>query len=144
MILTKMNSNILYFTALAAVILQIFGFSGLILAVLLTMIISLINRMDYIKRTEESKEYANSRLAEIADTVNSIAQQVNELRANVEKNVFSLENRITEVKTDYRIEMESQYRDLVKKIIDVENRLIDIRKTVGAAFGTLEDRLESR
>jgi hypothetical protein len=93
---------------------------------------------------EQTNTGMNAKIGDISNKVNVITQQVNEMKSGAEKNVFALENRIDEVKTEYRIEMESQYRDLAKKIIEVENRLIEIRKTIGAAFGSLEDRLESR
>mgnify|MGYP001574728478 CR=1 FL=1 len=139
-----MKYSLLYIIAVALVILQLAGYPGLILAVLLTMIIMLLNAIDSARKIEETNTGVNARIGDISNRVNVITQQLNEMKSGAEKNVFALENRIDEVKTEYRIEMESQYRDLAKKIIEVENRLIEIRKTIGAAFGSLEDRLESR
>jgi len=139
-----MKYSLLYIIAVALVILQLAGYPGLILAVLLTMIIMLLNAIDSVRKMEQTNTGMNAKIGDISNKVNVITQQVNEMKSGAEKNVFALENRIDEVKTEYRIEMESQYRDLAKKIIEVENRLIEIRKTIGAAFGSLEDRLESR
>lgn len=139
-----MKYSVLYILTIIFVISQIFGFPGLLLAVLLVMIISLLNTIELARRLEENAASANTKIGEISGRLDAISQQVGEIMAEGEKKVFALENRIDEVKTDYRLELESQYRDLAKKIIDVENRLIDIRKTIGAAFGSLEDRLENR
>ena len=139
-----MKYSLLYIITVALVILHLAGYPGLVLAVLLTMIIMLLNAIDSARKIEETNTSMNAKIGDISNKVNVITQQVNEMKSDAEKNVFALENRIDEVKTEYRIEMESQYRDLAKKIIEVENRLIEIRKTIGAAFGSLEDRLESR
>lgn len=139
-----MRYGILYLIALIFAVSQIFGFPGLIVAVLMTLMISLLSTMSLKKSVEEGKESAATKLNEIGRRVDDISRQVTETKSSTEKSVFALETRVDEVKTDYRLEMESQYRDLAKKIIDVENRLIEIRKTVGAAVGSLEDRLESR
>lgn len=138
-----MKYSILYSITLLVLISQIFGFPGLLLAALLIIIISLLGTIHILQMGEDSNG-ANVRIEEVSNRVNAVSQQLGELKAGTDKNVFALETRIDEVKTDYRLELESQYRDLAKKIIDVENRLIEIRKTIGAAFGSLEDRIENR
>lgn len=138
-----MKYIILYSLTLLVIISQIFGFPGLLLAALLIMIISLLGTISALQ-VEETRDGVSARIEDISSRVDAVSQQLGELKAGTGKNVFALETRIDEVKTDYRLEMESQYRDLAKKIIEVENRLIEIRKTIGAAFGSLEDRLENR
>lgn len=139
-----MKYAILYTIALILLASQLMGFPVIIFAVLLTLIASLLSTIDSKNEIQENRNASNARIGEMENKINIVFQKLNEMNSNAQKNVFALETRIDEVKTDYRLELETQYRDLAKKIIDVENRLIEIRKTIGAAFGSLEDRIENR
>ena len=69
-----MRYSLLYIIALILVISQIFGFPGIVLAVLITLIISLLNTIDTAKNVEEGKESLNAKLVEIGVRVNVISQ----------------------------------------------------------------------
>lgn len=122
---------------------QLFGFPGLLIAILLVIIASLFNEIS-VRKTELTIEGLQTRTGELAEKISAASQQFNDIKSSSEKSLFALENRIDEIKTDYRLELESQYRDLARKIIEMENRLLEIKKTIGAAFGSLEDRMENR
>lgn len=138
-----MRYAILYPIAVIFALSQLFGFPGLVIATLLVIITSLLNAIR-TSRVELAAEGMQTRVSELAGRVDATSQQFNDMKSSSEKSLFALENRIDEIKTDYRLELESQYRDLARKIIEIENRLLEIKKTIGAAFGSLEDRLENR
>jgi len=138
-----MRYTILYPIAVIFALSQLFGFPGLLIAILLVIIASLFNEIS-VRKTELTIEGLQTRTGELAEKISAASQQFNDIKSSSEKSLFALENRIDEIKTDYRLELESQYRDLARKIIEMENRLLEIKKTIGAAFGSLEDRMENR
>ncbi|HLD83660.1 MAG TPA: hypothetical protein VI979_02285, partial [archaeon] len=63
------------------------------------------------------------------------------IRYDVGKEFYTIESRLEETRIDHQKEMDMNYRELARKIFDVENRLNATRKTFSAALGAMDDRI---
>lgn len=131
-----------YFVALMLIILELSGIWSLAIVLMLVLIITLvqkINMEDYLKLEKKGRE---RNLNNVAESVAIISKNVEDVRYNLDKHMFVIENRIAGMRTDCDASLEKHYRELAAKIFDVENKLTATRKTLAAAFGSLDDRLQ--
>jgi len=95
------------------------------IAVILFGIGKIVSEAEQIRLAEERKEM-QSTLKEIRDFLQEEFRYVQGMRARYDARFFSLDRKRAE--TDMRIER--NYRELVRKILNVENRMSDISKAV--------------
>ena len=114
---------------------------AIVIIFMLMLIIILLVKISSEKKIEKVDKDRGRLISLVTERLDSISGKVEDAKTNINKSVFVLENRIAEVKHSYETEMEDSYRELAKKIFDVENKLSAIKKTLGAAYGTLDERL---
>lgn len=114
----------------------------IIIALLIIMIITLLGKIDAKTETSKLKESLTEKLDSITQKVDAIPK-TDEIRESFRRDIQFVDGKISELRNEYTVELEKQYRELARKILEVENSIGEIRRTLGAAFGSLEERLES-
>jgi len=132
---------ILYIIVLAMILIELFEFWGLAIVLMLFLLITLVQKMSVENKIEASDRARKNLIDLITEKLDRLSSRIGEIGYNLDKHVFALENRIDEVRHFYEVEMDRNYRELARKIFELENRLNDIKKTVGAAFGSLDERV---
>ena len=132
---------ILYIVVLAIILIELFEFWGLAIILMLFLIITLVQKMSVESKIEETDRARKNLINLITEKLDNFSNRIGEIGYNLDKHVFALERRVDEVRHSYEIEMDRNYRELARKIFDLENRLNDVKKTLGAAFGSLDERV---
>ncbi|MBI2075632.1 MAG: hypothetical protein HYT72_00095 [Candidatus Aenigmarchaeota archaeon] len=114
-----------------------------VISMLLLLIIILLGKIDAKTEATKLKESIASKLDSITMKVDSIPK-TDDIKESFNRDIMFLDRKISELRNEYTVEMEKQYRELARKILEVENSVGEIRRTVGAAFGSLEERLGER
>jgi len=98
------------------------------------------------------QKFHNDEMFSINEKKNKILEKLLYRLAIIQKSVseisFSIKSmnrdaieKIEELRHDYQVEMEKQYRDLARKMIDLENKLNNIKKNLGIAYSSIDERL---
>jgi len=132
---------ILYIVVLAIILIELFEFWGFAIILMLFLIITLVQKMSVESKIEETDRARKNLINLITEKLDNFSNRIGEIGYNLDKHVFALERRVDEVRHSYEIEMDRNYRELARKIFDLENRLNDVKKTLGAAFGSLDERV---
>jgi len=140
---------ILYAIALVVVVMS---FSNLILigfTFLLVMIITIMQKIyvdSSLEKQSKKIEEMDSKRTRLVDLIlqrlESFSKTLQLLRHEISTVVSSNENKIQEIRHEASVESEKQYRELAKKILDVENRTTEIKKNLGVVYSTIDERLK--
>jgi 5-bromo-4-chloroindolyl phosphate hydrolysis protein len=132
---------ILYLIVLALILIELFEFWGLATILMLFLIITLVQKIHIEAKIKETDRTRKNTIDLVTEKLDIFASRIGEIGYNLDKHVYALENRINEARHSYEVEQDRNYRELARKIFDVENRLNDVKKTLGAAFGSLDERV---
>jgi hypothetical protein len=123
------------------ILIELFNFWGLAVIMMLFLIITIVQKFSVEYRVEETNRARKNLIDLITEKLDGFSSRISDIGYNLDKHVFALENRLDEVRHSYEVDMDKNYRELAKKIFELENRLGDVKKTLGAAFGSLDERL---
>lgn len=132
----------LYAITLILILVELSSQWGLAIVMMLILVITLLVKITSEERINDVKKDRELYINVISERLNSFSNKVDDLKANINKNAFNMQNRIYEVEHTAQREVESNYRDLVRKVFDLENKLGDVKRTLGAACGSLDERLQ--
>ncbi len=113
-----------------------------LISMLLLLIVILLGKINARSEVSRLKEGITEKLDAITSKIDAIPK-TDGIKESFNRDLLFLDSKVNELRNEYTVEMEKQYRELARKIAEVENGLGEIRRTLGAAFGTLEERLES-
>jgi replicative DNA helicase len=112
------------------------------IVVMLVLIIVLVQKISTEGKIEEVEKKRVKSIDTVAEKLDIFSNKAEELKKNLNRNMFVIENRIFEIGHSQQNEMEKHYRELARKIFDVENKLNSVKKTLGAAVGSLDERVK--
>jgi len=114
-------------------------------AILILMVILLFYKLNFdekirnILRCEKTK---TEQINTILNHINTISSNVLSMRNEVRRDIFAIESRLHWQKSDVELEIQKNYRELARKIIELENKLNHTRKTLAGYMSYLEERVE--
>ena len=132
---------ILYLIALIVIIVEFSGLWALASVLLLVLIISSLQKSyfeDVIKRVRKEKDDILNRISEKLDV---FSNGIDIVRKEMEENSSYVETRLNVLQDNYSNDMEKTYRDMTRKVIDIENKLNSIKRTLAAAYGAIDERM---
>jgi hypothetical protein len=132
---------ILYIIVLGMILIELLDFWGLAVILMLFLIITLVQKIYVEAKVKETEKTRKNMIDLVTEKLDIFSNRIGDIGYNLDKHVYALENRINEARHSYEVEMDSNYRELARKIFDLENRLNEVKKTLGAAFGSLDERL---
>ena len=115
----------------------------LVISMLLLLIAILLGKINTKTEVSRLKEGITEKLDAITSKIDAIPK-TDDIKESFNRDIMFLDRKISELRNEYTVELEKQYRELARKILEVENSVGEIRRTVGAAFGSLEERLGER
>ncbi|MBI5347555.1 MAG: hypothetical protein HZB66_03020 [Candidatus Aenigmarchaeota archaeon] len=148
-----LNNNVsilLYIIALGFTLAVLMSNWEVAVLALIIVTITLIQKIRMDEELEESRS-KRARLIEImTGSLDEISKKISDASADLRKQAFSVEakimnhvaEKISEERDRWKADIEGSYRELVRKIVDVENKHNSLKRTVGAGFGALEDRIK--
>ncbi len=150
-LLNNTTCIILYIVALGFTLAVLVSNWEIAVLALIILTITLIQKIRMDDEIEDSRK-KRARLIEIVtETLDDISRKLSDASSEFKKQLFSSEARVTNKLTEkiseerdkWKADLEGSYRELVRKIVDIENKHNSLKRTVGAGFGTLEDQIKN-
>ena len=123
----------LYGTALVVIIIllsDLWALAGLFIFVLM---ISLLQKIHLEDRIEEEIAGRKRNAELLLSRVDAIVKRIEDARYEISKSFFAVESRLEDVRSDSLKEMDMNYRELARKIAELEARLDTAKRTYSAA-----------
>jgi peptidoglycan hydrolase CwlO-like protein len=114
----------------------------LAISLVLILIITVVNKIDIEDSLLMQSKERERTLSRATESVIIISKKLEDIKYNIDKHMFSMENKIENLKHNNELHSEKQYRELARKILDIENKVNSSKKTLEAVFGNLDDRLQ--
>jgi len=131
---------VLNIAALAFILISV-GSWPVAVALMAIMIIVLVQKMWFRQELAKMDQKKDDLVEVVSAKIQDFSDKIVNIRDDVNRHMFAIENKISGEGKDYEKEMEMYYRDLAKKILDVENNLSKIKRTLGAGLGAMEERI---
>ena len=133
----------LYGTALVVIIIllsDLWAMAGLFIFVLM---ISLLQKIHLEDRIEEEIAGRKRNAELLLSRVDAIVKRIEEARYEISKSFFAVESRLEDVRSDSLKEMDMNYRELARKIAELEARLDTAKRTYSAALASFDERIQA-
>jgi len=130
---------------LVLILVKLLDLMAIASAILILMVILLFYKLNFdekirnILRCEKTK---TEQINTILNHINTISSNVLSMRNEVRRDIFAIESRLHWQKSDVELEIQKNYRELARKIIELENKLNHTRKTLAGYMSYLEERVE--
>ncbi len=138
----------LYMLALVLTLTMLISNWAVAVTSLLILAITLLQKIKTDEDMEETKRKF-SRITEIVTThLDDISKKIG---TEFQRHALAVEARITgqiteriaEERDKWKADIELSYKDITRKIVDIENKHNSLKRTVGAGLGALEDRIKT-
>ena len=133
---------VLYLIVIVIVVVELYDFWGIAIVMLLVLIITLVQKMDIVNKIEDGSRKRAEALSTVLNRIEYFSKNLFEFKQNLSRHLYGMETKIDEVRHEHEVEFEKSYRELAKKIFEIENKLTGVKKTLGAAFGSVDERLK--
>ncbi len=133
----------LYGTALVVIIIllsDLWAMAGLFIFVLM---ISLLQKIHLEDRIEEEIAGRKRNAELLLSRVDAIVKRIEDARYEISKSFFAVESRLEDVRSDSLKEMDMNYRELARKIAELEARLDTAKRTYSAALASFDERIQA-
>lgn len=132
---------ILYLAVLVLIIIEFSGLWALATALLIILIISSLQKSYFEGLYKKIKDEKEELFENINDKLDLFSNGIEAVRKQMEQNSTDLDNRLTDMQDSYSRDIEKTYRDLTGKIVEIENKLGVVKRTLGAAYGAIDERI---
>ncbi len=127
----------LYFIAVAFVLYQFFSTWSMAIAFLLVLLVALLQKISLERKLEREANEREKALGLVEERVGKFSEVVGSLRSDFNRSMFVFGSRLSGI----RAEIEADNDRFAGKLIEIENRIAAIKKTLGAAYGSVDERL---
>lgn len=135
-------ANIILIAIVLAGLLEVWTIS---IPILLILIIILLHKINFDNRLQEIEKTEDKR-KKIIDTalvsIDELSAKIIETKLELRKEMMEMENRASRQKAEMEAAAEKNYRELVGRIIMMENRLNQAKKNLAAYIWYLEKKME--
>ncbi len=111
------------------------------IAILMVLIIIIVQKLWLGSKLDETRKNQKDLIEIMSNRLSNFSNRLADIKGDFEKQVFVLNTKLDFEKRDWERYMDTNYRDLARKILDVENNLNKVKRTLGAGLGTAEERL---
>lgn len=131
----------IYGITLAAVIVLLIDLWALAALFVLVLIISLTQKIYLEEKIDKEIRNRNQTITMILQRLEVFLSRMEELKGEIGKGFYTVENRLAETRSEHQKDIDMNYRELARKIFEVENHLNAAKKTFSAALGVMDERL---
>lgn len=133
---------VLYVLVVALTMYFFFNFWGLATISLLIIVIIILQKIYFENRFSEAERMRAKMIDLVSAKMELFSKRLEDLKDNIYRNSLFLDNKMNEYRTESKTEGENMFREIAKKIFDIENRLERIRKIVGVSYENLDERIQ--
>ena len=136
----KLALDVLMFPIYIIVLAMIIFFLGnlweLSIVLMLILAITVLHKIFADRDFGEMKRNRSKLIDLITEKLDMFSSSIEQVRQDIGGHYKSFEEKTTT--------LEKYYMDLTGRVIDIENRVHEVRKTLGAAVGLMEERIKDR
>jgi len=129
--------GIVYLATLVLIVATLFELWGLAIIFFLVLAISLVQKINFDQDMAVANRKREKIIALIDEYLNDVSKKIELLAYEIKKKNFFIENRM-----ENREDAEKKYRELVSKIVQMENKINEVKKTLSVAYGDVDNRLK--
>ncbi len=123
----------IYIIVLAMIVFFLGNLWELSIILMLILAITVLHKIFSDKDIGEMKKNRANLIDLITEKLDVFSQNVDSVRNDIAGHYRSFEEKTTA--------LEKYYMDLTGRVIDIENRVHEVRKTLGAAVGLMEEKI---
>ena len=124
----------IYIIALAMIILFLRNIWELSITLMLILAITVLHKILSDKEIVKMKRNRSRLIDLITEKLDIFSSSIEQVRYDIAGHYKNFEEKTTA--------LEKHYGQLTERMIDIENRVHEVRKTLGAAVGSLEERFK--
>ena len=110
---------------------------------LLVMLIILLYKINFDQKIERI-ENKLSLIEKISESLEKIMDSILKIRDDFMISIFRIEKKAEKDRKEIEEEMENKYREMVKKVIEIENKMNETKKSLTGYISYIEESLKSR
>ncbi|MFC2143050.1 hypothetical protein ACFLQN_01480 [Candidatus Aenigmatarchaeota archaeon] len=136
---------ILYIAVLAIIVITFSDVFLLGITLIIIIIITFIQKMHMEDSFDKQKQKRKRFIFLLSEKIDSISHTIervgNDFNSTSSVLASNFNDRVNEFTNEIQTESEKQYRDLARKILESENKINEVKKNLGIAYGSLDERL---
>lgn len=134
-------SFVLYLIILAGIVLILPVYWQVSILLALLAIITIVQKISVETDLETAKKKRMKIISIFNEKLDKILNTIQTLGNEFKIAHKEFQTKISELRNQHRIEIETSYRDLTRRINNVENNISKIKRTLAAGLAVLEDRV---
>lgn len=111
------------------------------IAILMVLIIIIVQKVWLGSKLDETRKNQKDLIEIMGNRLSNFSNRLTDIKGDFEKQMFVLNTKLDFERRDWERYMDTNYRELARKILDVENNLNKVKRTLGAGLGTAEERI---
>lgn len=115
-----------------------------LLVMLTIVLLHKINFDEKISRIEKKQDEKNEAVETAVKRVDEISESLIEMKVEINREIMAYEQRIDMHQKDFGEKLDSNFDMLAKKIMQLENRLNQAKRTLAAYICYLEQKMENK
>jgi hypothetical protein len=137
-------ANIILIAIVLARLLEVWAISIPIMLILVIILLHKINSDNKFREIEELEDKRKKTIDTALVSIDELSERIIEAKVELRKEILEAENRMASQKTDLEAVAEKSYRELVGRIVMMENRLNQAKKNLASYIWYLEKKMEMR
>ncbi len=123
----------IYIIVLGMIVFFLGNLWELSMILMLILAITVLHKILSDKEVGEIKQNRSKVIDIITEKLDAFSSNIDTIRTDITGHYKSFEEKASSI--------ESNYRNLTERVIDIENRVHEVRKTLGAAVGLMEEKI---
>ncbi len=133
----------LYVLALIVVLREFFNTIGLTVVVVLLILMMVVQKIGLEKMVRRFENEKNNRLDEITAKIDTIGNKVDGFKDDMGRQVVFVDSKVADLRHFAEVEIQNVHSELSRQVLALEGRINEIKQTMSAAVGSLDDRIRA-
>ena len=131
----------LYVLALIVVLKEFFNTIGLTIVVVLLILMMVVQKIGLEKMIKAAEKEKDNKLGEIVSKVDEISRKVDNFKEDANRQVVFVDNKVADLRHFMEVEMQNVHSQLSRQVLELEDKLNEIKRTMSSAVGSLDERI---
>ena len=131
----------LYVLALIVVLKEFFNTIGLTIVVVLLILMMVVQKIGLEKMIKAVEKEKDNKLGEIVSKVDEISRKVDNFKEDANRQVVFVDNKVADLRHFMEVEMQNVHSQLSRQVLELEDKLNEIKRTMSSAVGSLDERI---
>lgn len=133
---------ILSLLVVALLAVELLDMAALTVVVVLIVLIAVVQRAGFghaLKKVDEKTD----KIHEILSKVEDVSKKFDNFKDDITRQVTFVDGRVSEVRNFVEVEVQNTHMELSRRLAEVEDKFNDMKQTLSAAIGSLDERIRA-